>query len=300
MSDLSSIEEILDELRAGRMIILLDDSKRENEGDLTIAAEKVTPEAINFMITEGRGLVCLALTPEAVDHLQLPLQTANNTSTFGTGFTVTIDAKAGVTTGVSAADRAATVLTALKDDCRPGDLARPGHVFPLRARGGGCLVRAGQTEGSVDLARLAGLKPAAVICEVMNSDGTMARRPQLREFSEKHNIKMCSVEDVIRYRTKHERIIKHEVSFRLPTQWGDFKCYGYTSKVDADMHVALCRGNIEPVESAHAPVHKEPVLVRVHSECLTGDSLGSIRCDCGQQLHKAMRMIAEAGKGAAE
>ena len=297
MSCFSPIKEILDEFKHGRMVVLVDDSRRENEGDLAIAAEKVTAEAVNFMITEGRGLVCLSLGPEIADRLNLPLQTAENTSPFTTGFTVTIDAKVGTTTGVSAADRATTILTAVRDDCRPGDLARPGHVFPLRAREGGCLVRAGQTEGSVDLARLAGLRPAAVICEVMNPNGTMARVPELAEFCTRHGLKMCRVEDIIRHRTKHERIIEHKVSFRMPTLWGEFNCFGYTSKVDADMHIAVCRGAIGPSGQGRWPVHEGPVLVRVHSQCLTGDALGSLRCDCREQLHEGMRMIAQKGEG---
>jgi len=297
MSGFSPIEEILEELRAGRMIVLVDDARRENEGDLTIAAEKVTPEAINFMLKEARGLVCLALTPEKADQLNLPPQTPQNTSAFGTGFTVTIDAKRGVTTGVSAADRATTILTAVRDDCRPEDLARPGHVLPIRARKGGCLVRAGQTEGSVDLCRLAGLKPAAVICEIMNDDGTMARAPQLREFCRRHGLKMCAVEDVIRYRRRTERLVEHRATCRLPTLWGEFTCHVYGTKIDRDIHLALCKGDIGPRHGRPAPVHEEPVLVRVHSECLTGDALGSLRCDCREQLHTALRMIQEAGKG---
>jgi len=297
MEPFSSIPEILEDLRAGKMIVLVDDFRRENEGDLTIAAEKVTPEAINFMAKEARGLICLALAPEIADRLHLTPQVAENTSAFGTGFTVSIDAREGVTTGISAADRATTILTAIRDDCRPEDLARPGHVFPIRARPGGCLVRAGQTEGSVDLARLAGLKPAAVICEIMNDDGTMARVPQLRRFCEKHGLKMCSVEDVIKYRTRTERIIQHRVSFRLPTRWGEFNCYGYTSAVEPHMHLALCRGEIGPSGEGRWPIHEDPVLVRVHSQCLTGDALGSLRCDCGAQLQKALQMIDEAGEG---
>ncbi len=297
MSDFSPIEEILEELRGGRMIVLVDDARRENEGDLTIAAEKVTPEAVNFMLKEGRGLVCLALTPEKADQLNLALQTTQNTSAFGTGFTVTIDAKKGTTTGVSAADRATTVLTTVRDDCRPADLARPGHVFPIRARNGGCLVRAGQTEGSVDLCRLAGLTPAAVICEIMNEDGTMARSPELRAFCRKHGFKMCAVEDIIRYRRRTERLVEHRITCRLPTRWGQFICHVYGSRVDKDIHLALCKGDIRPRGQRPLQVHEEPVLVRVHSECLTGDTLGSLRCDCGQQLHEALRRIEEKGKG---
>ena len=297
MSDFSPIEEILEELRAGRMIVLVDDAKRENEGDLTIAAEKVTPQAINFMLKEGRGLICLTLTPEKADQLNLSLQTADNTSAFGTGFTVTIDAKKGTSTGVSAADRATTVLATVADDCRPADLARPGHVFPIRARKGGCLVRPGQTEGSVDLCRLAGLKPTGVICEIMNEDGTMARAPQLREFCRRHSLKMCAVEDVIRYRRRTERLVERRVACRMPTIWGEFTCQLYGTTVDNDLHLALCVGDIRPCQEAPSTVHNEPVLVRVHSECLTGDTLGSKRCDCRQQLQRSMKMIQEAGIG---
>jgi 3,4-dihydroxy 2-butanone 4-phosphate synthase/GTP cyclohydrolase II len=305
MDDFSPMEEILEELRAGRMIVLVDDAKRENEGDLTIAAQKVTPQAINFMLKEARGLVCLSITPEKADQLNLPFQTSDNTSTFGTGFTVTIDARKGVTTGVSAADRARTILTVASDDCRPEDLARPGHILPIRARKGGCLVRPGQTEGSSDLCRLAGLKPAAVICEIMNEDGTMARAPQLREFCKKHGLKMCAVEDVIRYRRRTEHLVELRVTHRHPTLWGEFMCYTYGTAVDKDLHLALCKGNIRPhkIAGASAPagepslVHEGPVLVRVHSECLTGDTLGSLRCDCRQQLHESLRMVQEAGLG---
>jgi 3,4-dihydroxy 2-butanone 4-phosphate synthase / GTP cyclohydrolase II len=296
-SEFDPIDEVIADFKAGKMVVMVDDSNRENEGDLTVAAEKITPEMINFMITHGRGLVCLALAPEIADRLHLPLQTTANTSSFGTGFTVTIDAKDGTTSGVSAQDRATTILKTVSDDCAPEDLARPGHIFPLRAREGGCLVRAGQTEGSVDLAGLAGLKSAAVICEVMNPDGSMARVPELQEFCKEHDIKMCSVEDIIRYRTKHERVIERKVAFRLPTEWGVFNCFGYTSKVDSEMHIALCVGDIGPQENGEMPLHEEAVLVRVHSECLTGDALGSLRCDCRSQLHQSLQMVAEAGKG---
>jgi 3,4-dihydroxy 2-butanone 4-phosphate synthase/GTP cyclohydrolase II len=298
MNDFNNISEVLEDLRAGRMIVLTDNPRRENEGDLTIAAEKVTPEVINFMLREGRGLICLTLTPERADQLNLPPQTPENTSTFGTGFTVTIDAKEKVSTGVSAADRSHTIRLAVSDECRPEDLARPGHIFPIRARAGGSLVRPGQTEGSVDLCRLAGLKPAAVICEIMNEDGTMARADDLRAFCRKHGLKMCSVEDVIKYRHHTERLIDHRVTCRLPTRWGDFTCHLYGNRVDKDVHLALCKGDIGPRgPDSPAKVHAEPVLVRVHSECLTGDTLGSVRCDCPQQLHAAMELIEEAGKG---
>jgi len=297
MADFSPIEEILDELRAGRMIVLADDAKRENEGDLTMAAEKATPEAINFMAREGRGLICLTLEPERADALNLPPQTAENTSKMSTGFTVSIDAVEGTTTGISAADRATTILKAVSDDCKPADLARPGHIFPIRAREGGCLVRPGQTEGSVDLCRLAGLKPVGVVCEIMNEDGTMARVPQLREFCRKHGLKMCTVEDIIRYRQANERIVRYATSCNLPTAWGNFTCHVYGSTINADVHLALCAGDIAPMNRPGSRVHTEPVLVRVHSECLTGDTLGSLRCDCRQQLHKAMEAIQAEGKG---
>ena len=297
MTDFSPLEEILDELRAGRMVVLVDDAKRENEGDLTIAAEKATPEAINFMAREARGLICLTLKPERADALNLAPQTADNTSKMSTGFTVSIDAVEGTTTGISAADRATTILKTVSDDCKPADLARPGHVFPIRAREGGCLVRPGQTEGSVDLCRLAGLKPAGVICEIMNEDGTMARVPQLREFCRKHSLKMCKVEDIIRYRQGSERIIRYATSCNLPTTWGRFTCHVYGSTINADVHLALCAGDIAPMNQPGSRVHTEAVLVRVHSECLTGDTLGSLRCDCRQQLHKAMEMIQAEGKG---
>ena len=296
MNHFSPIADILDELRAGRMIVLVDDARRENEGDLMVAAEKVTPEIINFMARHGRGLICLTLAPERTNELHLSPQAPTNTSQFGTGFTVSIDAVKNTTTGISAADRAVTILTAVADNCRPEDLARPGHIFPIRAREGGCLVRAGQTEGSVDLARLAGLKPAGVICEIMNEDGTMARMPQLREFCRRHGLKMCSVEDVIRHRTRTECIIEHRVSTRLPTRWGDFNCFGYVSLAEAGLHLALCRGDIKP-EREGGSAHQDPILVRVHSECFTGDVLGSLRCDCRQQLHHALQMINQAGKG---
>jgi 3,4-dihydroxy 2-butanone 4-phosphate synthase/GTP cyclohydrolase II len=294
----SPIPEILDDLRAGRVIVLIDDERRENEGDLVIAAEKVSPEAVNFMLKNGRGLVCLALTEEKADQLQLPLQTPYNTSAFGTAFTISIDARKGVTTGVSAADRAKTLLTAVRDDCLPEDLARPGHIFPLRARKGGVLVRAGQTEGSVDLARLAGLKPAAVICEIMNEDGTMARPPQLIAFCRSHRLKMCCIEDVIRYRHASEKLVVRKSTCRLPTEFGEFTLRVYGTTVDDNIHLALCKGGVGEPDKNGRPVETEaPVLVRVHSQCLTGDTLGSLRCDCRDQLQAAMRMVQEEGAG---
>ena len=293
-----AIVAILEDLRAGKMVVLADDQRRENEGDLAIAAEKVTPEAINFMLKEGRGLVCLALTEERADALQLPLQTPHNTSTFGTAFTVSVDAREGVTTGVSAADRARTILTAVDDGCAPADLARPGHVLPLRARRGGVLVRTGQTEGSVDLCRLAGLKPAAVICEVMNEDGTMARRPELDAFCRNHGLKLCFVDDIIRYRHRSEKLIVRQPPVRLPTELGEFVLHTYTTTVNASVNLALCVGDVGRTDADGNPLECEgAVLVRVHSQCFTGDTLLSLRCDCREQLHAAMRRVQEAGRG---
>ncbi len=283
-----TVEEAIQELRQGRMIILVDDEGRENEGDLTMAAEFVTPEAINFMAKYGRGLVCLSLDSGIADRLDLPLMVRDNTSQFGTGFTVSIEAKRGVTTGISAADRAVTIRTAIAEDTKPGDLARPGHVFPLRAREGGVLVRTGQTEGSVDLCRMAGLRPGGVICEVMNDDGTMSRRPQLEAFAREHGIRICTIADVIAYRMRTEILVREAVRAQMPTPYGDFELIGFENDVDRKEHVALVKGDINP---------DEPVLVRVHSECLTGDVFHSARCDCGDQLHRAMEMIEEEGRG---
>lgn len=294
------IPQVLEELKAGRMIVLVDDEDRENEGDLVIAAEKITPQAINFMVKEARGVVCLALTGEQCDRLQLRPQTESNTAQLGTAFTVTIDAhpKFGVTTGVSARDRARTIEVAIADDAQPQDLLRPGHINPLRARDGGVLVRAGQTEGSVDLARLAGLKPAAVICEIMRDDGEMARRPELEVFCQKHGLLMCTIADLISYRLKREQFVKRIQSISLPTRWGLFQLHAYQSIIDPQPHLALCKGGIGDYDDTGKVIQQEePVLVRVHSECLTGDVFGSGRCDCGQQLDTAMRMIEQAGKG---
>ncbi len=285
----NSIEEAIRDIRDGRMIILVDDEDRENEGDLCIAAEKVTPEAINFMAKYGRGLICLSLTPERVEELKLPMMTDENTSPFGTAFTVSIEARRGVTTGISAHDRAKTILTAIDPESGPDDLSRPGHVFPLRAKPGGVLQRAGQTEGSVDLARLAGLYPAGVICEIMDDDGTMARVPRLMEFAKEHGLKIVTIKDLIEYRMRKERLVKRVAEVKMPTVYGgDFKGIGYENMVDENVHVALVKGEINP---------DEPVLVRVHSECLTGDVFGSKRCDCGEQLHRAMEMIDQEGRG---
>lgn len=285
---IAKIGEILEDLKQGKMIILVDDEDRENEGDLTIAAEKVTPEAINFMAKYGRGLICLALSPQIVERLDLPQMVHMNRSSYGTAFTVSIEARQGVTTGISAADRAHTILTAVADDAKPQDLVQPGHVFPLRARRGGVLFRTGQTEGSVDLARLAGLKHAAVICEIMNDDGTMARMPDLRKFAEKHGIKIASVADVIAYRMRTESFVHMAAETVLPTPYGEFKAYAFVNDIDEHQHLALVKGEIDP---------EKEVMVRVHSECLTGDVFASYRCDCGEQLKKAMAMVQKEGLG---
>jgi 3,4-dihydroxy 2-butanone 4-phosphate synthase/GTP cyclohydrolase II len=280
----------IEAIRKGRMVILVDDEDRENEGDLCIAAEKVAAQAVNFMAKHGRGLICLALTEEKVRQLELPLMVPEqaNTSTFGTAFTVSIEAKKNVTTGISAKDRAQTILTAVRDDCRPEDLARPGHVFPLRARPGGVLVRAGQTEGSVDLARLAGLKPAAVVCEVMNDDGTMARMPGLEKLSKAFDLPIVSIADLIAYRMMKDSLVRRAADAPLPTIYGAFTAVAYENDIDRHQHVALVKGRWRPDEA---------VLVRVHSRCLTGDVFGSQRCDCAPQLHAALHQIERAGKG---
>ncbi|MFH1581501.1 MAG: bifunctional 3,4-dihydroxy-2-butanone-4-phosphate synthase/GTP cyclohydrolase II [Desulfobacteraceae bacterium] len=286
---LIAIEDAIKDIRAGRMVILVDDEERENEGDLMIAAEKVTPEAINFMAKYGRGLVCLAMTAEKVDSLDLPLMVDHNTSQFHTGFTVSIEARKGVTTGISAADRATTILTAIADNAKPDDLVRPGHIFPLRAKRGGVMVRAGQTEGSVDLSRLSGLKPSGVICEIMDDDGSMARMPSLEKFSEKHGLGICTIADLIEYRMRTESFVSAAAETIIPTAHaGEFKAIVYENEVDDLLHIAMVKGTIDP---------DKPVLVRVHSECLTGDIFGSLRCDCGDQLHKSMEMIEKEGAG---
>ncbi len=286
---LIAIEDAIKEIRAGHMIILVDDEDRENEGDLMIAAEKVSPEAINFMAKYGRGLVCLAMTGEKADSLDLPLMVDNNTSQFRTGFTVSIEARLGVTTGISAADRATTILTAIANNAKPDDLVRPGHIFPLRAKRGGVMVRAGQTEGSVDLSRLAGLTPAGVICEIMDDDGSMARMPSLEKFSEKHGIGICTIADLIEYRMRTESFVSAAAETIIPTAHaGEFKAVVYENEVDNLLHIAMVKGIIDPDKA---------VLVRVHSECLTGDIFGSLRCDCGDQLHRAMEMIDKEGAG---
>jgi 3,4-dihydroxy 2-butanone 4-phosphate synthase/GTP cyclohydrolase II len=286
---LRRVEAALEDIRQGKMVILVDDEDRENEGDLCLAAEKVTPEAINFMAREGRGLICLSLTEAWADHLDLPLMVQDNTSSFGTAFTISIEARRGVTTGISAADRAQTIKVAIADGATASDLARPGHVFPLRAKKGGVLVRAGQTEGSVDLARLAGLKPAGVICEVMNEDGTMSRMPQLKAFAQKHDLRIVTIEDLVAYRMRKELLVRRAAETILPTEYGgEFKAVVYENDVDKAHHLALVKGEINP---------DRPVLVRVHSECLTGDVFGSQRCDCASQLHAAMHAIDQEGSG---
>jgi len=284
----SSVEEAVEEIRRGHMIILVDDEDRENEGDLAMAAEKITPEAINFMAKYGRGLICLTLTEDRCDDLRLPLMSPINTSVHGTAFCEAIDARLGVTTGISASDRAITILTAIDPKTKPQDLARPGHMFPLRARMGGVLVRAGQTEASVDLARIAGLNSAGVICEIMNEDGTMSRVPQLIEFCKEHNLKMLTVADLIRYRMKHERYVRRVAEAVLPTRFGDFRMIAYSSDVDHDQHIALARG-----ELAGPP----PALVRVHSHCLTGDVFGSTTCDCSELVSRSLEAIAKEDRG---
>ena len=286
---IAKIDAALEDIRHGKMVILVDDEDRENEGDLVIAAELVTPAAINFMARHGRGLICLSLTEDRADELELPLMVNDNSSSFGTAFTISIEARKGVTTGISAADRARTVAVAVADETTARDLARPGHVFPLRAKKGGVMVRAGQTEGSVDLARLAGLKPAGVICEIMNEDGTMARMPQLEVFAKKHDLKIISIADIVAYRMRKELLVRRATENRMPTpHGGPFTAIIYENEVDDAHHIALVKGTIDP---------EKPVLVRVHSECLTGDVFASARCDCGNQLHTAMDRIGAEGVG---
>jgi len=287
-SPFAPIEDAVAAIAAGRMVIVVDDEDRENEGDLTIAAEKVTPEAINFMARHGRGLICLSMTPERLDELEIPLMVSQNTSQFETAFCVPIEAKGRTTTGISAADRAATVLTAIDPATRPSDLARPGHMFPLRSRPGGVMVRTGQTEAAVDLSRIAGLYPAGVICEIMNEDGTMARVPQLARFAKKHGLLMITIADLIQYRMRTESLVKRVATAKLPTDYGEFTIHAFENLVDRQTHVALVHGDIRDGKD---------VLVRVHSQCLTGDVLHSIRCDCGAQLETALERIAAEGRG---
>ena len=283
-----TIEQAIDDIKNGKMVILVDDEDRENEGDLTMAAEAVTPEAINFMAKYGRGLICLPLDSSIADRLDLPMMVDKNTSQFETGFTVSIEARVGVTTGISAADRATTILTAVADGTTPADIARPGHIFPLRARDGGVMVRIGQTEGSVDLATLAGLKPAAVICEIMDEDGTMARMPSLEIFAKEHSIGICTVADLVKYRLKNESFVRRAAQTVIPTKSGEFKIIAYENDMDNLTHIALVKGEVDP---------EQAILVRVHSECMTGDIFSSLRCDCQDQLHKAMDMMEEEGSG---
>ena len=282
------IEDAIRDIKKGKFVILVDDEDRENEGDLVIAAEKVTPQAINFMARHARGLICLTLTPERVEELQLPQQAVENTAAFGTAFTVSIDARKDITTGISAADRATTIHVAIDPKSKPSDLARPGHIFPLKAQKGGVLRRAGQTEGSVDLARLAGLQPAGVICEIMNEDGTMARVPELTKFAKRHKLKMVTVKALIEYRMRRETFIRRMASARLPTIFGEFDAIAFENEIDRVTHIALVKGRVD---------NGEPTLVRVHSGCLTADALGSLRCDCRDQLHAAMEIIQKEGRG---
>ena len=290
-SPFCDVETALEEIRAGRMVVVIDDEDRENEGDLTMAAEKITPDAINFMAKYGRGLVCLAMTEERLDYLRLGQMSAENTSSFGTAFTESIDAKDGVTTGISAYDRSQTIQVAINPATRPNDLARPGHVFPLRARKGGVLVRAGQTEASVDLARLAGLVPAGVICEIMSEDGTMARVPELTEFCRRHDMKMLTVAELIRYRMAHERYVRRLAEAVVPTAYGEFRMIAYESEITGNSHIAMVKGDVENAGD-------EPVLVRMHSHCLVGDVFGAKWCGCRDVIDAAMRRIAEEGRGA--
>ncbi len=286
---LNRIEEALEEIRQGRMVILVDDEDRENEGDLTMAAEKVTPEAINFMAKYGRGLICISLSEQRITELRLPMMVSENTSRFQTAFTVSVDACRGVSTGISAADRACTIAAMVDENTKPDDLVSPGHIFPLRAREGGVLVRTGQTEGSVDLARLGGLKPAGVICEIMNDDGSMARMPDLKIFAERHGLKIVTIADLIKYRLNKERLVRRIAEAKLPTKYGGlFTAIAYENDVDLYHHIALVKGDISS---------EDVVLVRMHSQCLTGDVFGSRRCDCEEQLHTAMEMIDKEGKG---
>ena len=285
---ISTVEEALVDIKEGKIIILVDDEDRENEGDFMVAAEKVTPEIINFMALHGRGLICLSLTQQRCEELDLPQMVTKNTAKYGTAFTVSIEAKKGVTTGISAADRAHTILTAIDENCGPDDIDRPGHIFPIRARKGGVLVRAGQTEGSLDLARLAGMTPAGVICEIMNPDGTMARMPELRVVARKFGLKIVTIADLVKYRMRHESLVTDVAQTNLPTRFGEFTAHAYRNEIDGQEHVALTAGTIDP---------EETTLVRVHSECLTGDVFHSLRCDCGEQMESALAMIQREGRG---
>ncbi len=285
---LATVEEAIEEFRNGRFVIIIDDEDRENEGDLTIPAQFATPEAINFMARYGRGLICVPMTADRLEQLHVPMMVNHNDSHFGTPFSVSVEARSGVTTGISAADRARTTQVLIDPNTRPNDLVMPGHVFPLRAREGGVLVRAGQTEATVDLCKMAGLYPAGVLCEIMNQDGTMSRLPQLKRFAKRHNLKIVSVTQLIQYRMHKEKLVRRVAETKLPTEFGEWRCVAYKAITDPDEHVALVHGDV---------AGEEPVLVRVHSSCVTGDVFGSKRCDCGEQLHMAMQMIEEAGKG---
>jgi 3,4-dihydroxy 2-butanone 4-phosphate synthase/GTP cyclohydrolase II len=285
---ITSVEHVKSDVKQGKPIIIVDDEDRENEGDLMVAAEQITPEAINFMTKYGRGLICLSLTKDRLQELQIPLMVQENTARFGTAFTISIDAKEGITTGISAHDRAKTVLTATDPKTRPSDLARPGHIFPLQAKDGGTLERAGQTEAAIDMARLAGLTPAGVICEIMNEDGSMARMPQLERFADKHGIFILTIAELIKYRMKHESLVKKVQEAELPTKYGKFKMIMYEDIIHGETHIALVKGELK---------RDEPTLVRAHSQCLTGDTFGSLRCDCGEQLRLAMELIDKEGKG---
>ncbi len=296
--DFVAIEDALADLKAGRMVVLVDDEQRENEGDIIIPAECATPEVINFMMRNACGIVCLAMSRPICERLNLDVVSSGNVETTTTPFTLQIDARFGITTGTSAFDRARTVAVAIDDNSTPNDLVRgKGHVFGLRAKDGGVLVRAGHTEGSVDLARLAGFKEAAVICEIVHPDGTMARLPFLREFCQQHQLKMCSIEDLIKYRRQRERLIHRELIVKLPTKFGEFDLIPYTSVVDPEPHLALCMGGVGVEVNGVIPIQSEPIIVRIHSQCLTGDILGSMLCDCGPQLHQAMAQVAQAGRG---
>jgi len=298
-AEFSEIPEVLEELRRGRMMVLVDAEDRENEGDLVCAAEKVTPEIINFMAKYGRGLICLPLAGQKCDSLGLYPQTVENTARFETAFTVSIDAAEGVSTGISAGDRARTIQAVIAEGAKADDLVRPGHIFPLRARKGGVLVRAGQTEGAVDLARLAGLRPAGVICEIMNEDGSMARVPELLKFCERHSLKIASIAKLVEYRLQRESQVRRVEQVNLPTDYGEFRLIAYESITSAEPHLALCKGEVGQLDENGKPVERdEPVLVRVHSECMTGDLFHSQRCECGYQLVTAMKMIEEQGEGA--
>ena len=293
----NTIPEAISDIRAGKMVIVVDDANREDEGDITIAAEMITPEAVNFMLNHARGIICVAISSEIADQLNLHPMVVDNTASFQTPFTVSVDAKDGITTGVSSFDRAATIKAIVNKDSTPGSLVRPGHVFPLKAHDGGVLFRAGHTEGAVDLIKLAGMRPASVICEIMNDDGNMAKLPELTKVAEKHNFKMCTIADIIKYRFDQERLIKRSVSVKIPTEYGEFDLHLYKSSVDDYLHLALCLGGIGTMDDSPSPIQTDPVLVRVHDECLTGDIFGSLRCDCGGQLQNALKKIKEEGKG---